>query len=89
MNLISRMNLKERIEQCMEQHCVQATKNAEKVIEAENKKRQSQKSKYVTSPEEYMNHKYSSVDSVLAVMDAEECLRKCQKGKDVIAKTLE
>jgi hypothetical protein len=31
--------MKERIESCMEQNCIAATKNAEKVIEAENKKR--------------------------------------------------
>ena len=73
----------------MQTHCISATKNAEKVIENENKRRQEQKSKFDTSPEEYMAHKFSSVDSVMAVMDAEECLKKCQKGKDVIAKTLE
>jgi hypothetical protein len=31
--------MKERIESCMEQNCIGATKNAEKVIEAENKRR--------------------------------------------------
>ena len=36
-----------------------------------------------------MSHKYSSVESVVAVIDAEECLKKCQRGRDVIAKTLE
>jgi hypothetical protein len=59
------------------------------VIESENKRRQAQKSKYDTNPEAYMQHKFSSVDSVIAVMEAEECLKKCQRGKDIIAKTLE
>ena len=36
-----------------------------------------------------MDQKFSSVESVLAVMDAEECLKKCQRGRDLIAKTLE
>jgi hypothetical protein len=36
-----------------------------------------------------MTHKFSSVESVIAVMDAESCLKTCQKGRDVIAKTLE
>ena len=56
--------MKERIESCMEHNCIAATKNAEKVIEAENKKRQSQKSKFVTDLPEYIDLKYSSVDSV-------------------------
>ena len=77
MNLVSRMQLKERIEGCMEQKCISATKNAERIIEMENKRRQDQKSKYVTSPDEFMQHKYSSVESVMAVMDAEECMRQC------------
>jgi len=47
------------------------------------------KQKYVLTPEEYMAGKYSSVESVHAVMEAEECLRKCQRGRDIIAKTLE
>ena len=81
--------MKERIEHCMEQNCIAATKNAEKVIEAENKKRQQQKSKYVTDLSDYIEHKYSSVDSVTSVMEAEECLKKCQRGRDVIAKVLE
>ena len=81
--------MKERIESCMEQNCISATKNAEQVIEAENKKRQSQKSKYVLDFSEYAAHKYSSVDSVTSVMEAEECLKKCQRGRDVIAKVLE
>ncbi len=81
--------MKERIESCMEKSCLSATKNAEKVIEAENKKRQSQKSKYVLDSTEYLEHKYSSVDSVTSVMEAEECLKKCQRGRDVIAKVLE
>lgn len=81
--------MKERIEHCMEQNCIAATKNAEKVIEAENKKRQQQKSKYVTDLSDYIDHKYSSVDSVTSVMEAEECLKKCQRGRDVIAKVLE
>ncbi len=73
----------------METQCVGVTKNAEKVIEAENKRRQAQKSKYILDPTEYMNLKFSSVESVTAVMDAEQCLKKCQRGRDVIAKTLE
>ena len=73
----------------MEMKCISATKNAEKVIEEENKRRQGQKSKFVTTPEEFMQHKYSSVESVMAVMEAEECMRQCQKGKDIMAKTLE
>ena len=81
--------MKERIESCMEKSCLSATKYAEKVIEAENKKRQSQKSKYVLDSTEYLEHKYSSVDSVTSVMEAEECLKKCQRGRDVIAKVLE
>ena len=89
MGLVSRLQLKERIEGCMEQKCVAATKNAEHVIEAENKKRQEQKQKYVTTPDEFIQYKYSSVESVMAVMDAEECMRKCQKGKDIMARTLE
>jgi hypothetical protein len=36
-----------------------------------------------------MEAKYSSVESVIAVMDAEECLKKCQRGRDVMAKSLE
>ena len=36
-----------------------------------------------------MEAKYSSVDSVIAVMDAEECLKKCQRGRDIMAKSLE
>ena len=75
MGLVSRMQLKERIEGCMELKCLALTKNAEHVIEAENKKRQEQKKKYVTTPDEFMQHKYSSVESVMAVMDAEECMK--------------
>jgi hypothetical protein len=89
MGLVSRLQMKERIESCMEQKCLGVTKQAEKVIEAENKKRQAQKSKFVTEPSEYMEHKYSNVDSVTAVMEAEECLKNCQRGRDVIAKVLE
>ena len=59
----------------MAQKCITATKNAERVIEAENKKRQEQKTKFVTSPDEFMQHKYSSVESVMAVMEAEECMQ--------------
>ena len=59
------------------------------MIELENKKRQSQKAKYSVQPEEYMEHKYSSVDSVIKVIEAEECLRNCQRGRDIMAKTLE
>ena len=40
MGLVSRLQMKERIESCMEQKCLGVTKQAEKVIEAENKKRQ-------------------------------------------------
>lgn len=65
------------------------TKRAEEVIQSENKKRQEHKGQYATSVEDYMNHKFSSVESVIAVMDAEACLKECQKGRDVIAKTLE
>ena len=36
-----------------------------------------------------MEHKYSSLDSILAVIDAEECLHNCQKAKDVVQKSLE
>lgn len=89
MNLVSRLSLKERVEDCMASKCLSHTKNAEKIIEAENKKRQEQKSKYSTKPEEYLEHKFSSVESVIAVMDAEQCLKQCQRGRDVIAKTLE
>ena len=89
MNLVQRLQLKERIEGCMEQNCISATKNAERIIEQENKKRQEQKAKFVTTPDEFMQSKYSSVDSVVAVMDAEECMRKCQKGKDIMARVLE
>ncbi len=81
--------MQSRIENCMETRCIEVTKNAEKAIEGENKKRQSQKSKFILDPTEYMNLKFSTVDSVTAVMDAEECLKKCQRGRDVIAKTLE
>lgn len=73
----------------MEQHCLPHTKRAEEVIQSENKKRQAQKANFASSVDEYMNHKFSSVESVIAVMDAEECLKSCQKGRDVIAKTLE
>ena len=76
-NLVSRLQLKERIEGCMESKCIPATKNAERVIEDENKKRQGQKSKFVTTPEEFIQYKYSSVESVMAVMEAEECMRQC------------
>lgn len=81
--------MKERIENCMETRCVDATKNAQKVIENENKRRQAQKTKFILDPTEYLNLKYSSVESVSAVMEAEDCLKKCQHGRDVIAKTLE
>ena len=77
MNLVSRLQLKERIEGCMEQKCLSATKRAEIVIEAENKKRQDQKKKYVSTSDEFMQHKYSSVESVMAVLEAEECMRQC------------
>jgi len=76
-NLVSRLQLKERIEGCMELKCISATKNAERVIEDENKKRQGQKSKFVTTPDEFIQYKYSSVESVMAVMEAEECMRQC------------
>ena len=76
-NLVQRLSLKDRIENCMTNKCTAVTKAAESVIEMENKKRQSQKSKYSVQPEEYMEHKYSSVDSVIKVMEAEECLRNC------------
>ena len=73
----------------MEKNCLDATKRAERAIEGENKKRQAQKSKFILDPTEYMSMKYSSVESVTTVMEAEECLKKCQRGRDVIAKTLE
>ena len=73
----------------METQCLPVTKHAEKVIEAENKRRQSQKQRYVLDADSYIMTKYSSVESVQAVMDAEECLHKCQRGKDIMAKTLE
>ena len=47
------------------------------------------KQKFVLTPEEYLAGKYSPVESVHSVMEAEECLRKCQRGRDIIAKTLE
>ena len=73
----------------MQSQCLPATKQAEEVIEAENNKRKSQKSKYDTTPEQYFQHKYSTVESVLAVTDAEECLTRCQRGRDIIKRTLE
>ncbi len=73
----------------MEQRCLPLTQAAEKVIESENKRRQSAKATYDRTPEDYMNNKYSSVDSVLSVMQAEECLKTCQRGRDVVAKALE
>ena len=73
----------------MAQRCLGQTKIAEKVIEAENNRRKSQKSSYTTKPDEYMELKYSSLDSILAVTDAEECLQQCQKGKDILKKSLE
>lgn len=73
----------------MQSQCLPATKHAEEVIEAENNKRKSQKSKYDTTPEQYFQHKYSTVESVLAVTDAEECLARCQRGRDIIKRTLE
>ena len=73
----------------MHSRCVQATKNAEKIIEEENTRRKQQKTKYTKSPEDYMSQKYSSVDSVLAVVDAEECLKECQRGTEVMKKVLE
>ena len=59
------------------------------MIESENKRRQATKAIYTTSADEYMTTKYSSVDSVMAVIDAELCLKSCQRSKDVLAKTLE
>ena len=59
----------------MEQKCLTVTKRAENVIEAENKKRQEQKKKFVSTPDEFMQYKYSSVESVMAVLEAEECMR--------------
>jgi hypothetical protein len=73
----------------MESFCLSQTKRAEEVIAHENKRRQEQKSKFVSSPMEYMEGKFSSVESVIAVMEAEECLKGCQRGRDVLAKTLE
>lgn len=89
MDIVTRLNMKERIETCMESQCAQPTQHAEKVIEAENKRRMEFKKKYVLLPEEFLAGKYSSVESVAAVMDAEECLKRCQRGRDLIAKTLE
>lgn len=62
---------------------------AQQVIDAENKKRQGQKGKFVTSQQDFIDYKYSSVDSVIAVLNAEECIRKCMWGKDVMQRTLE
>jgi hypothetical protein len=59
----------------MTRKCLEPTKHAEEIIEAENKKRQALKAKFVTTPEEFMEYKYSNVDSVVAVMDAEECIK--------------
>ncbi len=73
----------------METQCLPVTKHAEKVIEGENKRRRQQKQRYILDADEYIASKYSSVESVQAVMDAEECLHKCQHGKDIMAKTLE
>ena len=60
----------------MEMKCITATKQAERVIEDENKRRQGQKSKFVNTPDEFIKYKYSSVESVMAVMEAEECMRQ-------------
>lgn len=86
---MARLQLKERIEACMQSRCLPLTRNAEQVIEGENKRRQQFKGSFTTSAEEYMANKYSSVDSIATVMQAEECLKGCQKGRDVVAKVLE
>jgi hypothetical protein len=36
---VQKLQMQSRIENCMEQRCIDVTKNAEKAIEAENKKR--------------------------------------------------
>ena len=54
MNLDQRLKLKERIEGCMDQNSISATKNAERIFEQGNKKSQEKKAKFFTVPVEFM-----------------------------------
>lgn len=88
-NIVARLQLKERMDACMQSKCSALNGKAEQIINAENKKRQAQKGRFVTTQQEFMDHRYSSVDSVVTVLEAEECIRKCMWGKDIMQKTFE
>ena len=88
-DILKRLNLQSRLEECMNLKCLDVTRRAELAIEHENSKRQTQSKSYILDTEKYMQEKFSSSDSTLAVIDAEECIRQCHRPRDIIAKTLE
>ena len=44
---------------------------------------------YKLDKDEYFQEKYASLESILIVNEAEECLRRCNKPKEIVSSAFE
>ncbi|CDW75620.1 UNKNOWN [Stylonychia lemnae] len=90
-NLMNKLSLKQRIEQCMTQKCLELSKQSEEIINEEITKRKEQEAQnpsYTLDKAHYLSTRYFSLDRSLTVERAETCLNECQRPSEIIKRVL-